>query len=691
MGQHADESSRIVEAVKGAIGIPLFVKLTPEGGHIAQVAKALYEAGADAVGGTGNRLGIPPIDLDDPGRAFFHLQKEISMGCYCSGWLKPLAQRDTYEIRKVCGPEKAVTATGGIANWKDAAEMILCGGTLIGVCSETLISGYDIVRPMVQGLKTYMDAHGYQSLDQMRGLIVPQVRTATDVTIYDGYARIKNPNLSAPCKSACPHHVPAQAYVQKVAKGEYRAAFDLITGTNALQNVCAFVCDHPCEDACIRGDVDAPIRIREIKRFVLDYGRRRGWKPAWSPEEPNGHRVAVVGSGAAGLSCASELRRAGYDVTVFEKREQAGGALRYVTPAFRMDRAALEETVEEIRAAGVRFVFGRALGKDFTIEQLKADGYEGVFLAIGAEKAAETPGATDARTFLGRANEGAMAMDGSVLVAGDGPDAIDAARTALRLGAKKAAVLLSGGLPARSGLQEQAALAAEEGVRFLENAALVEATAGGADILLGGVTVRYPCDRVIAADTARVDEGALGGIAVERGGIKAAAATGETGAPGVFAGGDAVRRGSVIAAIASAKRAAAAMDRLIRGKNAVLSGIPPVQTVDRERVLRRSGYIKKNESQIRLVPREPQERKRDFLPDTRVMTEEEARAEAARCLNCGCGEGCQLCKTICTEFAPFIRSADTLEISRKDCVACGMCYNRCPNGNIEMVNLGVEV
>ena len=294
MGQNANVAAEIVKAVKEAIHIPLFVKLTPEGGKIAQVAKSLYEAGADAVGGTGNRMGLPPINLEHPERAFYHLQDEISMSCYCSSWLKPLAQRDTYEIRKVCGKEPPIMAAGGITNWKDAVEMVMCGGNLIGVCAETLISGYDIVRPMIKGMHDYMEQHGYASLDDFRSILVDEVKTATDVTLYAGYARVKEPNLSAPCKSSCPHHVPVQAYVQKIAKGEYREAYDLITGKNALQNLCALVCDHPCEDACIRGQFDSPVKIRELKRFVLEYGKAQGWKPVWAMTSANGHKVAVL-------------------------------------------------------------------------------------------------------------------------------------------------------------------------------------------------------------------------------------------------------------------------------------------------------------------------------------------------------------------------------------------------------------
>ena len=693
MGQQADVAAEICRAVKNAISIPLFVKLTPEGGQIAKVAKALYEAGADAVGGTGNRLGMPPIDIDDPGKAFYHLQKEISMGCHCGKWLKPLAQRDTYEIRKVCGMEAPIMAAGGITDWRDAVEMILCGGTLLGVCAETLISGYDICRPMIAGLDKYMQEHGYTDLAQMRGLVVPEVRTASDVTIFAGYAKIKEPNLSAPCKSACPHHVPTQAYIQKIAKGEYKEAFDLITGKNPLQNICALVCNHPCEDACIRSGYDSPVKIRQLKRFVLEYGKAQGWTPAWAAAENNGHKVAVIGAGPAGMACAAELRKGGYQVTVFEKEAFAGGKLAFGMPNYVLDKKILAEEVAALESQGVTFEFNKALGKDITIDGLKNAGFEAIFAAIGNSKkvASTIPGAEnaqDALEFLKKVNAGeTVAVSDTVAVIGKGFAAMDAARTAIRLGAKHVTLLWSGAYGKGTADQETLALAQEEGVVLLDNAN-VTAIADAVTVQRGGVTMNIPCDQVILANDYVADADALGDVEVKNGFVKITNA--QTSVAGVYAGGNAVRGANVITAIAAGKNAAAVIDKDIRGENATLEGVPATKTVNPEIVRQRTGYLKKDSNKLSLNAPAAQ-RIAGFDNPERVMTEEEAQKEASRCLNCGCGEGCQLCKTICTDFAPEIVDADTMHIRKEECVACGMCFNRCPNGNIEMVNLGHTV
>ena len=683
MGQHADIAAEIVRAIKASVDIPLFVKLTPEGGQIAHIAKALFDAGADAVGSTANRLGMPPINLDDPGKACYHLQEEISMGCHCGPWLKPLAQRDTYEIRKVCGDAPAVTATGGITNWQDAVEMILCGGTLLGVCAETLISGYDIVRPMINGLDSYMKSHGYTDLGQMRGLVVPQVRTATEVTLYGGYARIREPRLSAPCKSACPHHVPVQAYVQHIARRDFRAAYDIITSAGPLQGLCALICSHPCEDACVRGGFDSPVKIRALKRFVLEYGDRQGWKPSLPQSEKNWLRIAVAGAGASGLACAAELAHAGYDVTVFEREHQAGGALRRYAPSHVLDREALDREIARIEALGVRIEYGKTLGRDFTADSLKREGYRFLFIATGAEYAGSIPeGALNCLDLLSGAAQGEqISFAGKTAVIGPGYPAIEAARTIRRRGGE-AILLCTADARQKAGIREALALAREEGAHVFENVQRTEFSGGSVTFEADGTELLLRCDRVYCEPAFLNTE--YGNLETRSG------KSFEVIDDFAIACSSASNFASIIAAITCGRNAASYIDQLVRGPEAVLKPVHDVKTVSAEAVRKRTGYLPRDRHPVG-IRRPAAERVLDNAPVERVMTEEEAVHEAGRCLNCGCGEGCQLCKTICCEFAPGIIGPDTLAIDPGKCVACGMCFNRCPNGNIEMVSLGVKV
>ena len=668
MGQNADIAAEIVRAVKSAVSIPLFVKLTPEGGKIAQVAKSLYDAGADAVGGTGNRMGLPPIDLEDPKKAFYHLQDEVSMSCYCSSWLKPLAQRDTYEIRKVCGKEPPIMAAGGIRDWKDAVEMVMCGGNLIGVCAETLISGYDICRPMIQGMHDYMARHGYSSLDDFRSILVDEVKTANEVTLYAGYAAIKDPNLSAPCKAACPHHVPIQAYVQKIAKGDYRAAYDLITERNPLQSLCALVCTHPCEDACVRGGFDSPVKIRALKRFVLEYGKAQGWTPKWAEANRNGHKIAVIGAGPCGLSCAAELTKAGYCVTVFEKEARPGGMLRYGLPNYIGHKAVLDDEVTALQEAGVSFVFGREITD---AAELEKEGFARAFAAVGPwGKPHKNCESADALEFLKKVNSDEKpAVGQSVAVIGSGFAAVHTARAARRLGAGQVTVINPGAFSSRSGMQEQWDAAKEEGICLLDHAKVKQILPDAVLIEKDGASLQLSCQQVFTES-------------------EYAAVLPRGQAPFLYTASQ--HNTNIIGAITAGKNAAAAIDAGLRGADATLSAVTPVRSVRAEAVRKRNGYLERDKHPLKLAA-EPSLRVGSFEPYTRVMTEEEARREASRCLNCGCGEGCQLCKTICTDFAPEIISQDTMHIRSEKCVACGMCFNRCPNGNIEMINLGQTV
>ncbi len=716
LGQQGDVVSQIVREIKKAVNIPLFVKLTPEGGRIAKVAQTLYAAGADAVGGTANRLGIPPIDLENPEKAVYHLQEEISMSCHCGGWLKPLAQRDTYEIRKVNGSKPRIMAAGGIRNHKDAIEMVMCGADLLGVCAETLISGFDIVRPMVKGLKQWMDAHHYNSLQEFRDAIVSKVKTAPELTLYGGYAKIKDPHLAAPCKDACPHHVPAQAYVRKVAERDFKRAYELIANKGPLQQTCGYVCSHPCEDACTRGVNGNPVRIRDIKRFVFDYAKQNGWKQNNEAQEPNGHRVAVVGSGPAGISNAYYLAKAGYDVTVFEREQKTGGMLRYALPGFRMADGLIDDEIQKLLDMGVKIVTGKALGRDFSIDSLKNDDFEAVFLGIGAQqgRALEIPGehtkgVINAVDFLKRVSLGEKPNVGNtVVVLGGGFTAVDSARTAKRLGAQNVYIAYRRTKEQMPATAEEIAEAEVEGIRIMYLVSPVEVVESGGRLglkmsnqVLGGrddtqrrrpesvngAQFTLPCDTVIVAIGQQVEP--VGGIDLKNGAIKADEESLRV-QEGVFAGGDSVEVKTIIAAVAAGKKAAVSIDKFIRGEQAILQYEPQGGVVDKEAVLKRTGYFKDNEK-LSLETQEGHERVKNFEPYTRTMTEQEAVSEASRCLACGCGEGCEICKTICSEFTIHVEDFDTLAVDNSDCVACGMCFNRCPNQNIEMVNTGEPV
>ncbi|MEA4911044.1 MAG: FAD-dependent oxidoreductase [Oscillospiraceae bacterium] len=697
LGQQADVVAEIVRAIKAEIGIPLFVKLTPEGGQIAHVAHALYAAGADAVGTTANRLGIPPINIDDPEKAISHLQQEISMSCYCGEWLKPLAQRDVYEIRKVCGMEPVVTGAGGVRNWHDAVELMLCGANLVGVCAETLINGYDIVRPMIGGLKDYMDKHGYKAPQEFVGRIVPEVKTAPEVTLYKGYAHIKDQPLYAPCKSACPLHVPVQGYVQKVAKGDIAGAYAMVASKGPIQSVCQFLCEHPCEKACVRGRADGPVAIRDIKRFVLDTAARQKLAPGWTAKERLDKKVAVVGSGAAGLTAAFELAQAGYDVTVFDSDEQFGGTLRHATPSFLLPQGTLDGLLDALKALGVRFEAGRVFGKDDTAYSLKADGFAAVVLTVGAAAAApafenaDAANIFDSKAFVRAALESRIAAGERLVVCGGGFADVTAARTAVRLGFREV-VLVTDGAAADT------ADAQAEGVRVLADARLVgfeEKSGAVCGVRLENKTVpgaafTLPCTAAAAGFARAADASVLGDVAIENGRVKTDA-LGATDAVGVFCAGSPCGAQGFIACAASGLAAAAGVDALLRADKATVRTDIGFATVKANDVLKRKGYLEPAPSKAAAAKRPGAQRAKDFDLTSRVLTQEEAVAEAQRCLNCGCSEGCQLCKTICTDFAPYVAGCDRMAIDKDECVACGMCFNRCPNHNIEMLSTGETV
>jgi len=509
--------------------------------------------------------------------------------------------------------------------------------------------------------------------------------------------------------------VPAQGYVRAVAEEHFETAWRLIVSKNPLQSVCGKICNHPCEEACTRSAKDEPLRIRDIKDFVLDYARRQGWKPAVEKLGTREQRVAVVGSGPAGLSAAHDLALAGYGVTVFEKSDRPGGVLARLIPSFRMGRKELDEEIESVRALGVEIRTGAALGADFTLDSLRAEGYAAVFLAIGAWAGGrvripgeEADGCGNALDFLTATGPDAASLAGRrVGVIGGGFTAVDAARAAVRMGAAEVYILYRRTREEMPATAEELRDADEEGVRVMYLVSPVEVLvdrAGAVEALrmvnhvLGRIdgsgrrrpeTVRgtefvLALDRVVFAVSQEAESGAAEGVATTGGGsFEVDPHTLRTNVAGVYAGGDCIGgQMDMISAIAHGKRAAAAIDAELAGADARLRPEPELTAVEIDDVLTRHG----DDARRRRVPvhlRPALQRRKDWDICRSTMTVAEAVTEARRCYGCGCGAGCEICVELCPQFA-FDIDGGQIRLDQDKCVGCGICVWRCPTHNLVM-------
>ena len=190
MGQDPEIVAAVVRRLRTALSIPIIAKITPEGGRIAQVAKAAIDAGADAVSGVANRLGIAPIDIRKYKKSIYNLQGENTMGCMSGPWIRPLAMRDVFEMRKLLGPAPHINGTGGIASMSDAVQMMMCGADTIGVCTETMLRGFGFLEKWMKALKVYMGEMGFEAARDMRDILLPELKSAAELTLWGGYARV---------------------------------------------------------------------------------------------------------------------------------------------------------------------------------------------------------------------------------------------------------------------------------------------------------------------------------------------------------------------------------------------------------------------------------------------------------------------------------------------------------------------
>lgn len=498
----------------------------------------------------------------------------------------------------------------------------------------------------------------------------------------------------SPCMEACPIHQNAAGYVALVAAGRYAEAARLIRLRNPLPFVCGRVCYAACEDACSRAKVDAPLAIRALKRFVMDWEREHEPEPQPDPpERRHSESVAVIGSGPAGLTCAFDLAREGYGVTVFEKQDRLGGMLAVGLPGYRCPRPILERDLDYIRRLGVDMRTGTELGRDFSVEDLLSDrpgfGFKAVFLGIGAHQGQalgipgeNLPGVVSGIEYLRNVNLDLPQETGRrVAVIGGGNTALDAARTARRQGAE-VTVLYRRTRSEMPADDEEFADAVAEGVRFeyltapvevltgdgrLEGLRCVGMELGAPDdsgrprpVVVPGSERDLGFDTVIVAISQRPDRGWYRAAGEPRlaftpwDSLDVDPASLATTIPGVFAGGDSVLGPStVVESMGQGRRAAEAIHKHLRGEplHGFVSHTPPERAgLGFEDRPYRNGpeYAAVPRSPRAVMPKRPvADRLGDFAEVDVGLSEEEARREASRCLHCGACVECRSCETIC--------------------------------------------
>ena len=552
-----------------------------------------------------------------------------------------------------------------------------------------------------------------------------------------------------PCMQACPVHTQAGRYIALIAEGRYAEAYRYARQPNPFASICGLVCSHPCETACRRGKFDAPISIRALKRFLTERHGPESRNPidlfAEKPQVSREEKVAIIGSGPAGLAAAHDLALLGYSVTVFEAAPVAGGMLHLGIPEYRLPRDVLQAQIREILDLGPRLELNARLGKDFSLADLRAQGFKAILLALGLHRSRDLPipghdldGVIKGVDFLLNANLGyRLSMGKRVVVIGGGNVAIDVARSAirhqqemtlevltssllpdslppteldvamkelmdvsrvaLRMGAREVQLVCLESRQEMPAYEEEIEQGLEEGLkihpslgpkRFIANngkvagletircASVFDAQHHFNPTFEPGTEAVIPCDTAILAIGQTSDLSFLtpadGVETTRQGTIKIDPETFMTTVPGIFSAGDiAFGARSVIEVVADGKKAAEQIDRYLRG--AAWKPRPKyvqITVLDHHQMLRDQMLTAFDEYSRLPVPVLPVDRRTGFTEVETGYTEEQARREASRCLQCW----------INTIF-------DGNEAEGTECILCGGCVDVCPENCLELVPL----
>ncbi len=473
------------------------------------------------------------------------------------------------------------------------------------------------------------------------------------------------------CRVTCPAGVNAQGYIALISQGRFKEALDLLRDTMPFAGVCGRVCPHPCEAECERGQVDEPVAIRSLKRFLADYEMRVGREKAAPVEKKKKGRVAIIGSGPAGIACAYDLVRQGYPVTVFEAASQAGGMLRYGIPEYRLPKDIVDSDISYVEEMGVEIKTNTPI-KD--LKKIFSQGYKAVFLATGAWVSQrmqipneDSDGVIHALDFLRRVNSGEEPRLGDrVAVIGGGNAAIDAAGAARRLGTKEVSIIYRRSRVEMPADEEEVDQAEQEGVKINILAAPVkiltkanrvtgiqcirmelgehDASGRRCPMPITGSEFELDVDNVIIAIGQAVDRAALPEELqyTDRGTLSVDPISRQTNMDGVFAGGDVVRGAAdVISAIADGKEVAISIDRYLSGVDLEEGRPKPVKRVEE---VSREGVEKQARAEMPLLDLE---KRRSFAEVELGIDEEMAIQEAKRYLNCGVCSECLACDKAC--------------------------------------------
>ncbi len=514
-------------------------------------------------------------------------------------------------------------------------------------------------------------------------------------------------DLLPPCNAACPAGENIQGWLADVQAGEHERAWRVLVADNPFAAIHGRVCYHPCESECNRANLDSAVSIHAVERFLGDLALDRGWQ--FEPPPPaavaTGKRVLVIGAGPSGLSAACHLARLGHEVEVRDAGAEAGGMMRYGIPAYRLPREVLDGEIERLRALGVRFT-GNHRVTDLEAER-QDGGFDAVFVAVGAHlsKRVEIPAMdagpmVDALTFLRGVASGERPQVGRrVAVYGGGNTAMDAARTARRLGAQEAIIVYRRTREQMPAHEEEAVDAEREGVRinWLRTIKTFEGEHLQVEVMeLDESGFPQPTGRVetLAADSVILALGqdtdtaflrSVPGVEFERDGTVRVSSSLMTGCPGVFAGGDMVpAERTVTVGVGHGKRAAREIDAWLRG--AELERAPKHPAAPFE--LLNLWYF--GDAERRAQPElEADERVGGFAEVVGGLTARQASFEARRCLSCGNCCECDGCLGACPEDAVIkLGPGYRYRFDYDRCTGCRACYEQCPVHSIEMLPEG---